>query len=186
IELIDLDAVKRGFNVNVFAVIDITQQLIPLLNQKHSKIINISSKSGRIAMPFTGAYAASKFALEAISDALRRELSITGIKVVVVQPGAVRTPIWEKADQINLDKYTGSRYETVMAAVKERVIEGGRNGADPHKLAELIYHIIQEDKPKNRYIFAKKPFMEIRLLRLLPARWLDRKISQALYGKKNS
>ena len=182
LEHINIEDVRKGLEVNVLGSLKVSQVMIPLLNENDSKIINMSSKSGRTAFPFTGAYAASKFGLEAISDAMRRELSGTGIKIVLVEPGAVKTPIWDKADTINLEQYRGTRYEHIMESIKSEVIKAGREGADPDQLATLIRKIIETEKPKLRYIFAKKPFKEIKRIQLLPDRWLDSLIRKRLFG----
>ena len=97
LEHLPVDALRAQFEVNVFGAVALTQACLPALRAARGRIVNVSSVNGRIVSPFSGAYAASKFALEAVSDALRRELARVraGIKVVVIQPGAVATPIWE-------------------------------------------------------------------------------------------
>lgn len=181
LELLDINEVKRQFEVNVFANLFLTQELFSLLDINNSKIINMSSKSGQIALPFTGAYAASKHAMEAISDSMRRELLNTNIKIVVVQPGAVNTPIWSKADGLDITPYKNSRYASVLPKIKGNVIKGGMGGANADKLAKLIYKILLKKNPKTRYLFSKNTFKEIIIPILLPDKLLDRIIKRKLY-----
>jgi short-subunit dehydrogenase len=182
LELIELSDMKRQFEINVFATLNITQKLLPFLDSRESKIINISSKSGKIAFPFTGAYAASKHALEAISDSMRRELLNTNIKIIIVEPGAVNTPIWAKAENINLEPFSKSRYASILPRIKSEVVKGGKNGADVTDLAKLINKIILLKKPKIRYTFSKNKFKEIILPMLLPDKILDAIIKKKLFS----
>src|SRR5947209_16873980 len=96
LELLPLDELRRVLEVNLIGVVAVTQAFLPLLKRARGRIVNISSVSGRVAMPFMGPYAASKFALEAVSDSLRRELLPFGVDVIVVEPGSVQSRIWDK------------------------------------------------------------------------------------------
>lgn len=182
LEFLKMDDFKHQFEVNVFGTLNVTQNMIPLLNEKDAYIINISSKSGLFSLPFTGAYSASKYAIEAMTDSMRREMSQTGIKFVLIEPGAVKTPIWEKADQIDLSPYEGTRYESIMSKVKEEVIKGGRHGASVEKLAELIVSVLSDPNPKTRYRYARKVFKEITLPLWLSDKKLDKLVKKKLYG----
>lgn len=94
LEFLDLDDIRCQFDVNFFGAISVTQAFLPLLRRARGRIVNMSSSGGLLALPFMGPYAASKFAMEAISDSLRVELKPWGISVSVVEPGAIATPIW--------------------------------------------------------------------------------------------
>ena len=183
LELLDFSELKRQFEVNVFATFNITQKLFPFLDSHSSKIINMSSKSGKIAFPFTGAYAASKHALEALSDSMRRELLNTNIKVIIIEPGAVKTPIWSKADEESLKPFLTSRYSSILPKLKTEIIKGGHNGAKAEDLAKLIHKIINIKKPKTRYKFSKNTFKEIIFPMLLSDKMLDAIIKKKLFRK---
>ena len=107
-----IDEIKQQFEVNIFGLLRVTQVFLPLLgarenhNSVRGKILNISSVGGKIAAPFIGAYVGSKHALEGMSHTLRRELLIYGIDVIIIGPGAVKTPIWEKVGDLDRYKHT--------------------------------------------------------------------------------
>lgn len=173
LENLPIEQIKYQFEVNLFGLIDTTQQFFSLLDPENSKIINMSSIGGRISNPLIGAYAASKHALEAISDALRRELLTTNIDVVVIQPGAISTPIWDKAEEIDVNQYAGTKYEKLSQNLKEYALVDGRAGAKPEKVGEVVLNVLKRKKNKSRYIVSKKPFSEVYLMRILPDRTLD-------------
>ena len=100
IEHLEMQEVRRTFDVNFFGLIEVTQAFMPLLRRAHGRIVNMSSVSGWIASPFLSPYSTSKFALEALSDALRVELHPWNIHVAVIEPGAIDTPIWAKGGEI--------------------------------------------------------------------------------------
>ena len=104
IELADLDEARALFEVNFFGALATTQAFLPFLRESKGRVINMSSVSGRFAFPFAGIYAASKYALEAASDALRRELATAGIKVILIEPGSVQTPIWDHVASLDMNQ----------------------------------------------------------------------------------
>jgi NAD(P)-dependent dehydrogenase (short-subunit alcohol dehydrogenase family) len=124
---LSIDEFRRQFEVNVFGLLLVTQAFAGLLGARtHSphppgRIINISSVSGRIAYPFIGPYAASKHAVEAISDSLRRELRLYGVDVIVIEPGAVRTPIWDKLEQVETSRYVSTDYGASLAQMQQQL-----------------------------------------------------------------
>jgi NAD(P)-dependent dehydrogenase (short-subunit alcohol dehydrogenase family) len=164
----------------------VTQAFLPLLgtdpNRKGrpGRIINISSVSGRLATPFIGAYCASKFGVEGLSDTLRRELMLFGIDVVLVEPGAVVTPMWEKAEAKVVADFPGTPYDKSLKRFAEIALKEGRNGFPAEKVAELIERILQARRPKARYALVPKRFMEYTLPRLFPTRLLDYLIGRYL------
>ena len=107
-------SVRRVLETNVLGVIAVTQAFLPRLKRGHGRVINIGSVSGRIAFPFMGPYVASTFALEGLSDSWRRELLPFGVDVVVVEPGSVRTPIWDKVAALDNAAVRGTAYERVL------------------------------------------------------------------------
>ena len=132
-----VDDYRRQFEVNLFGQITVTQAFLPLLGARKSclhppgRIVNMSSVSGKIAYPFLSAYAASKYALEALSDSLRRELMLYGIDVIVIEPGAVSTPIWDKADEIDTTPFADSDYADTLARMVKGMVKMGNNAQGP-------------------------------------------------------
>ena len=179
IEFVDLAEVRAGLEVNVLGVIAVTQAFLPLLRASRGRIVNMSSVSGRVAHPFIGVYSATKFALEAISDALRRELLSAGVDVVLVEPGSVQTPIWDKIDAIDLARYRGTSYERTMEHVKQRAVAAGRASLPPERVAAAVHRAITARRPPVRVPVVGSRFGFF-FLRHLPARTLDRLAVRAM------
>lgn len=183
LEFLPLDDFRRQFEINVFGALAVTQAMLPLLRETpDARIVFMSSVSGQIAPPFIGPYASSKFALEAIGDALRMELSGFGIRVSVVQPGNVRTPIWQKGRDAKDDltarmpeeavKHYGAAMN-VLVHVTERE---ERTGIDPQIVADAVLQALTAPHPKARYPVGSPPAWQRRLASLLPERVRDRLI----------
>ena len=123
---LSIEDFKHQFDVNVFGMIKVTQSFLPLLGARpdHSslpgKIVQISSVSGRMGMPFVSAYVGSKYALEGISESMRKELLLYGIDVVLIEPGPIKTPIWRKSMDPLLEKFKGSDYSQIMKKSNEK------------------------------------------------------------------
>lgn len=176
-----LDEVRRHFDVHVFGLLDTIQVFLPLLGavlpqtRPPGRIINISSVGGKITTPFLGAYTGSKHALESMSDALRRELNIFGVWVSVVEPGTIRTAIWDKAEQQdNASAYAGTPYGPILTNVAQDYITRGRKGMPPEVVALAIRHALESPRPKTRYALPDHYLFTWLLPRLLPDQWLDR------------
>jgi len=159
LEFLEVADLKRQFEVNVFGQVAVTQALLPLLRRSdRARIVNMSSISGRITAPLLGPYSMSKFALEAFSDALRRELAPFGLWVSVVEPGAIKTPIWEKG--VDTSKEILARmppralelYRGRIELLTNRAREMGARGAAPERVAEAVYHALTARRPKTRYL----------------------------------
>jgi len=176
LQLQPLDDIQAMLEVNVLAPVRVIQAFLPLLGADSAgirpKIINISSVSGQLAMPFLGGYTASKHALEGLSYSLRRELLLLGIDVVVVAPGSVRTPIWAKAATPNF--FPGSCYEQPFKKFIAISLAGEKKGLSPLAIAKLVLNIMQAKRPKVRYNPVPQKFANFYLPKLLPARLLDR------------
>lgn len=179
VEVLPLTQWRRQFEVNLFGQIALTQALLPTLVATRGRIVNVSSISGRVAGPTYGAYSGSKFALEAVSDALRREVRHLGVEVVVVEPGAIATPIWTKAmataqdlaEQMTAEQR--ERYAPVLAAVNRQARQAARNGVPPERVAEVITDAVTTRRPRTRYLVGRDAKVG-RLAALLPDRLLDR------------
>lgn len=178
VECLPMPEFRRQFDVNVFGLIDVTQQFLPLLRRSGGRIINISSISGRLAAPFLGPYSASKFAVEGLSDSLRRELAPEGIAVCLVEPGPIRTPIWEKGlagkDHLfaKVDREKLKPYESRLAKFIEYTAKTAAN-ADP---VEIVVQAIADaaftKSPRPRY-FVGGQSKAGNLVSRLPTRWVD-------------
>lgn len=181
-----LDELRKQFEINVIGLFGVTQAFLPLLgavkNAPHppGRIINISSVGGKIAAPFLGAYSGSKHALEGMSESLRRELQLYGIDVIVVGPGAIKTPIWDKPSATDLSIYNGTDFEKSGQRFQKFMLKSGRNGMEADDLAQRILKVSEKKKPKTRYTFAPKKFRDFTFPLLMPKRMVDRAIAKNL------
>lgn len=175
-----LDQFQAHFDVNVFGLLRATQAFAPLLGMDESlsgqsgRIVNITSVGGRLASPFLGAYTATKHAVESMTDSLRRELVIFGVDAIAVGPGAVKTPIWDKAEESNSSNpYSNSPWSEPIEKFSETMLEGGRTGLDPEVIARTIETALTEAKPKARYAPVPNKLTNFTLPMLLPKRTVD-------------
>ena len=177
---------RRQLEVNLTGVVIATQAFAPLLGAEGAgrrdpgRIVNISSVGGRTANPFLGPYNASKFGLEGLSGSLRRELLPFGVDVIVVAPGAVATPIWDKADEVDQAPYANTRYAGPLAKVAAYMLEMGRKGLPPERIGEAIHTALTAPRPKVRYTVSPSPFQTFMTEMVLPPRVLDRILGERL------
>lgn len=183
LEHLTLEAFRDQIEVNVTGVLAVTQAFLPLLRASGAaipgRIVNISSVSGVTTYPFLGAYSAAKFALEALSDAMRREFAVHGIPVSVVQPGGVATPIWEKSADGGAPVPVGSPYRQGLEAFRALGEEAGRSGIPAERVGDLVLAILHARRPKPRYVITGNPLFE-RVLRRVPTTLLDRLMARRL------
>jgi NAD(P)-dependent dehydrogenase (short-subunit alcohol dehydrogenase family) len=185
VEFLSLDDLRRELEVNLIGSLAVTQALLPLIREAGGRIVNMSSVSGLISYPFLGPYSASKFALEAISDALRIELRPWGIRVSLIEPGDIDTPIWDKSRTM-IDRMTGhwppqafKLYGPVIA-IQNKI---KRHGISPDEVAKVVEHALNDRHSRPRYRVGKcAPIMD--LFRHLPIAVRDRIIAYQLpkYG----
>ena len=184
-----LDEFRQQIEVNLTGQLIVTQAFAPLLGADRSRkgepgrIVMISSVGGKNANPFLGPYNASKFGLEGMSEALRRELMIFGIDVIIVAPGAVATPIWDKADSVDVSQYTNTPYVKSLNAVRELMLALGRKGFAPERLGEAVHIALTVAKPKTRYTVTPDALQNFLMLNL-PKRMVDNLIAGQLGLKK--
>lgn len=172
---LDVEVYKRQFDVNLFGVHRITKTFFPLIQKSLGKIIMIGSGGGLIANPFFSPYSSSKFALEGYTDSLRRELMLFGIQVIMIEPGMVKTPIWDKGENI-LDGYNGTLFKDEVANFGSLAISTARKiGLDPSKLASKIYSVLMKRNPKPRYLVAPD-YLQTQIMKKMPAKLLDKLI----------
>lgn len=177
---------RQQLEVNLVGPFMVTQAFAPLLGADSSlsgepgRVVNISSVAGIRAMPFLGPYSASKFGLEGYSEALRRELMLFGIDVVVIGPGPVQSAIWDKAEDVDIEPYRDSPFFKAMERFRAMFLKQGRDGYPARRLGELIHEALTTPSPKVRYSAVKGRLLEKAVTRLAPRRTLDRMIGKML------
>ncbi len=185
LEVLPLDALRREFEVNFFGAVALVQTFAPLLRATRGRIVNVSSSGGTLAAPFVGAHAASKFALEAASDALRVELRAFGIHVAVVVPGPVRSPLWERGAGVSLnalqtvDYARRAAYDDMIRWAVRHAQRTVQRGMPPERVADAITHALLSDKPHARYLVGADAHIALAIARL-PAAIRDRLAAAAL------
>ncbi|HXD10607.1 MAG TPA: SDR family oxidoreductase [Anaerolineales bacterium] len=186
------DDFRHQLEVNLVSVLIVTKAFVPLLGSDRSqrgapgRIVNISSVGGKRGGPFLGPYVSSKHGLEGFSESLRRELMLYGIDVIIIGPGAVATPIWDKADQADISLYENTEYFEAGKRLLKYMVKDGKNGYPPEKVGEVTWHALTTSKPRVRY--AVVPGNPIRnfIQSLLPKRVLDNIIAKNLGFKTNN
>lgn len=176
---------RQQLAVNLVGPLIVTQAFLPLLGADRTlqgvpgRIVNVSSVGGKNGGPFLGPYAASKFGLEGFSESLRRELMLYGIDVIVVGPGAVATPIWDKAKQIDITPYLQTDYADAVQRLRNYMVTEGRKGYPPERIGTVIWQALTVANPPVRYGYSvvPRPLMSWVLPQLLPKRLLDRIIA---------
>jgi hypothetical protein len=176
---------RRQLDVNVIGPIIATQAFGPLLGADPSlkgakgRIVMISSVAGKNGNPLLSAYSASKHAIEGLSESLRREMMLFGIDVIIVAPGAVKTPIWSKADEVDISGYRNSPFFPALEKIRKFTRQLGENGLPPEKIAEAIVGALTSASPKVRYSITPDPMRHI-ITAVLPKRMVDRIIARRL------
>jgi len=167
IEDMDSETVESHFKTNVFGTLNMIRNSAPQLREKNGRIVNVSSIAGRMSMPFYGTYSATKYSIEAISDALRYEMQPFGVDVVIVEPGPIDTGFNERARK-KLEKYLpdsiySNRYRDVLEP-------GGRTDVGAEKAAETVVRATESPNPKSRYTVTWEAWLMPKLKRFLPSR----------------
>jgi NAD(P)-dependent dehydrogenase (short-subunit alcohol dehydrogenase family) len=180
------DQFRHQLEVNLVGPMTVTRAFLPLLGTDPNRegppgrIVNISSVGGKIAGPFLGAYAASKFGLEAMSESLRRELMLFGIDVIIVGPGAVKTPIWEKSEAGVAKQFQNTPYRESLQKFEKFAADEARSGFEPEVVGETVWQALIVARPKTRYAIVPQRFTHWVLPQLLPKRTLDKLIAQTM------
>lgn len=184
------DDFRHQIEVNLISVLIVTKAFVPLLGSDRSlkgqpgRIINISSVGGKRGSPFLGAYVASKHGLEGFSESLRRELMLYDIDVIIIGPGAIATPIWDKGEQVDANRYANTEYFEPGQRIQKYMVESGRKGYPPEKVGEVVWEALTTPKPKVRYaVIPGNPFTNF-IQSLLPRRMVDNIIARNLGFKK--
>ena len=180
-----IDDFRHQLAVNLTGQLVVTQAFAPLLGADRARqgapgrIVMISSVGGKNALPLSGPYAASKFGLEGLSESLRRELMLFGIDVIVVAPGAVATPIWDKAEEFDITPFASTPYAAAIKAMRSFMIALGREGLPPEKIGEVVKTALTIVKPKTRYTVAPNSMQQL-MTAVLPKRTMDGLIARRL------
>ena len=179
------DQLRRQMDVNVIGPIIATQAFGPLLGSDPAlkgpkgRIVMISSVAGKNGNPLTAAYSASKHAIEGLSESLRREMMLFGIDVIIVAPGAVKTPIWGKADEVDISAYRNSPFFPALERIRKFMLHLGEIGLPAEKIAETIADALTSARPKVRYQITPDPMRHL-VTGLLPKRMVDKIIAKRL------
>jgi NAD(P)-dependent dehydrogenase (short-subunit alcohol dehydrogenase family) len=189
IEFISPEELTRQLDINVVGQVRVTQAFMKLLRRDRGRVVNISSIGGRMALPLVGPYNASKFALEGLSDSLRREVRGQGIEVVVVEPGAIKTPIWgkgnEAADAMLADAPPEAEelYGDLIRALRAETVKiEEERGLPPEEVAKVVGEAMTARKPKTRYLVGRDAKLRAAMAKRLPDRVMDSLIARTLSG----
>jgi NAD(P)-dependent dehydrogenase (short-subunit alcohol dehydrogenase family) len=187
LEYLPLDQLRHQLEVNLVGQLAVIQRFLPALRAGRGRIVNVASIGGRVALPLVGAYNASKFALEGMSDALRRELLSQGVDVIVIEPGGVKTPIWGKGDQLATELAAdmppeGERlYGSLVAAIRRQTTRiATEAGIEASEVAEVIGRALTAKRPRARYLVGRDAKLRAPAAAVLPARVMDRLVARAL------
>ncbi|WP_290060759.1 SDR family oxidoreductase [Amycolatopsis solani] len=186
IEALPLAEWRRQFDVTVFGQVAVIQALMPALLRSKGRVVNIGSTGGKVAMPAFGAYSGAKFAMEAVSDSLRREVEPFGVSVAVIVPGAVRTRLTERggatsarlAEAMTPEQCT--RYAGLMKAFRATTESWGTHGLDAAVVADAVSRAVHARKPRTRYTVGRDAAVMTRLTHLVPDRLLDRMVRRTM------
>ena len=185
LEVIPIPQLRRQLEVNVIGQIAVTQAFLPLIRMTRGRIVNMGSIAGRGTIPLMGPYSASKFALEALTDALRMELQPWGIEVAIIEPGSIATPIWEKSLKVAHEieeavTEEGRRlYEPTVRQVKEAVGQAARRAIPVDAVVRAVLHALLAPRPKTRYLVGTDAKIRATMTKWLPDRlqdWMLRKL----------
>ena len=176
VEYLPLEEWRHQFEVNVFGQIMVTKAMMPLIRKGRGRIVFMGSMSGRVGIGLMGPYAGSKFAIEGIGEALRHELHPWGLHVSVIEPGAVKTPVWDKAretaDRIeqSMPEEARERYQEHILALRKGIEMQDQQGTGPEKVAQAVKRALFARRPKTRYVIGLDGRIQSAMVRLLPDR----------------
>ena len=186
LEFVPLDEWRHQLEVNVIGQVALTQAFLPGIRAAKGRIVNIGSVGGKVAAPLLSPYAGSKFAMEGITDSLRRELRPLGVHVAIVEPGAVATEIWRKgtaaAEELleNAPPEAEAIYGKLIAAIRAQAGKTTAEAIPPDEVAKVVEHALTADKPRTRYPVGRDAKTRIRAAGLLPDRVFDRLVARQL------
>jgi NAD(P)-dependent dehydrogenase (short-subunit alcohol dehydrogenase family) len=187
LEFLPVERFRQQLEINLIGQMAVTQAFLPALRRAGGRIVNVSSIGGRVGLPLVSANNSSKFGLEGMSDSLRREVRDQGVDVILIEPGGVRTPIWQKSRGSAEEMLQGAPpeaerlYGGPLAAVRARTERIEREtGSEPREVAEVIGTALTADRPKSRYLVGRDAKLRARMAAVLPDRVMDRLILRNL------
>jgi NAD(P)-dependent dehydrogenase (short-subunit alcohol dehydrogenase family) len=185
LETIPLEDFRRQIEVNLTAYVAVAQAMLPAIRQAEGRLVFLSSIGGRVAFPFGGPYHASKFATEAIGDVFRQELRPWGIKVAIIEPGSIDTPIWDrgqrKSEEIEAKSpRTNLLYGAAIEKFRMVIEDTAERGIPPQKVANAISHALESNRPKSRYLVGLDAKVQARIKPLIPTSLFDKIVARQL------
>jgi NAD(P)-dependent dehydrogenase (short-subunit alcohol dehydrogenase family) len=186
LEVIPLAQLRKQLEVNVIGQIAVTQAFLPLLRRGRGRIVNMGSIAGRGTIPLLGPYSASKYALEALTDALRMELHPWGIQVSIIEPGAIATPIWEKSAkeagdlEASASEDAKALYGEAVDRIREAVAQAAQRAIAPEAVVRAVHHALTAPRPRTRYLVGSDAKLRAWMVKWLPDRVQDRLLAWAL------
>ena len=178
-EGLTIDQIRKVFEVNVFAAIQLTQVLLPQLRRDKGRVVFIGSVSSRLNAPLMGSYGASKAALRIMADSLRQEVSGFGVSVSVIEPGPIKTAIWDSTQnrgkqlRKKLPESIESVYEPMLDQLESSAQEEQRNAVSPEVVLRTIQKALFHKRPKAHYLAGRAARLQAFAVWLLPPRWID-------------
>jgi NAD(P)-dependent dehydrogenase (short-subunit alcohol dehydrogenase family) len=183
LETMPVEQLRGQIEVNLIGQVAVTQAMLPAIRRAHGRVVFISSIGGRIAFPFTGAYHAAKFGIEAVGDVFRQELRPWGIRVAIVEPGSIDTPIWERGEQTadeSADPNRESLYGQAIERYRKVVRQTAERGISPEKVAAKIEHALSAERPRTRYLVGIDAKVQARVKPFVPTPVFDRIVARAM------
>ena len=192
LEFLAPEDLRQQLEVNVIGQIVVTQAFLPLIRKGKGRIVNIGSIAGKMATPFLGPYSASKFAMEALTDSLRQELRPWGIRVAIVEPGSIATPIWKKSQAMaeelerNLPEEAMALYGKAFTAMREAARKFEQAGIPPDEVAKVVEHALTSSRPKPRYVVGRDAQIQRVIAKVVPDSVRDVIVAQQMGLPKKS
>jgi NAD(P)-dependent dehydrogenase (short-subunit alcohol dehydrogenase family) len=191
LETMPIDDFRRQIEINLVAHVAVTQAMLPALRRGGGRVVFISSIGGRIAFPLTGAYHAAKFGIEAVGDVFRQELAPWGLRVAIVEPGSIDTPIWERgertADEIGArSPGRESLYGKAIENYRKVIKDTAERGIPPEKVAKVVEHALSSKRPRSRYLVGIDAKVQARIKPLIPTPVFDRIVAKMMGFEANS
>ncbi|HEX8754379.1 MAG TPA: SDR family oxidoreductase [Solirubrobacterales bacterium] len=185
LETIPVDDFRRQIEVNLTGQVAVTQALLPAIRASRGRVVFISSIGGRIAFPLTGAYHAAKFGIEAVGDVFRQELRPWGLRVSIVEPGSIDTPIWDRGERTSDEigeraPHREALYGRAIERYRDVVRQTAERGIPPEKVARVIEHALSSSRPRSRYLVGLDAKIQARLRPFIPTPVFDRIVARAM------
>jgi len=180
LEVIPLSQLRKQLEVNVIGQIAVTQAFLPLLRRGRGRIVNMGSIAGRGTIPLLGPYSASKYALEALTDALRMELQPWGIQVSIIEPGAIATPLWEKSAkeagdlEASIGEEAKTLYREAVIQIREAIAQAAQRAIPPEAVVRAVHHALTASHPHTRYLVGTDAKLRAWMVKWVPDRIQDR------------